>query len=80
MTAEVTLKLDDGSIYPLKGKLQMTDVTVDPHTGAVQLRAHLLGERRRLVIGTARGDSEGRRLPAVGGLEAGVGAGRLRAG
>jgi membrane fusion protein (multidrug efflux system) len=39
LTAEVTLKLDDGSTYPLKGKLQMTDVTVDPSTGAVQLRA-----------------------------------------
>jgi len=39
LTAEVSLKLDDGSIYPLKGKLQFTDVTVDPATGAVQLRA-----------------------------------------
>jgi membrane fusion protein (multidrug efflux system) len=38
-TAEVTLKLDDGSVYPLKGKLQFTDVTVDPTTGAVRLRA-----------------------------------------
>lgn len=38
LTAEVTLKLDDGSTYPLKGKLQFTDVTVDPSTGAVQLR------------------------------------------
>ncbi len=39
MTAEVSLKLDDGSVYPLKGKLQFTDVTVDPATGAVRLRA-----------------------------------------
>jgi membrane fusion protein, multidrug efflux system len=39
LTAEVSLKLDDGSTYPLKGKLQMTDVTVDPATGAVRLRA-----------------------------------------
>jgi membrane fusion protein, multidrug efflux system len=39
VTAEVSLKLDDGSTYPLKGKLQFTDVTVDPATGAVQLRA-----------------------------------------
>ncbi|MDB5734244.1 MAG: efflux transporter, family, subunit [Alphaproteobacteria bacterium] len=38
-TADVTLKLDDGSLYPLKGKLQFTDVTVDPATGAVRLRA-----------------------------------------
>jgi len=39
LTAEVSLKLDDGSVYPVKGKLQMTDVTVDPSTGAVRLRA-----------------------------------------
>ena len=38
LTAEVSLKLDDGSTYPLKGKLQFTDVTVDPATGAVRLR------------------------------------------
>jgi membrane fusion protein, multidrug efflux system len=37
--AEVTMKLDDGSDYPMKGKLQFTDVTVDPSTGAVRLRA-----------------------------------------
>ncbi len=39
LTAEVSLKLDDGSTYPLTGRLQFTDVTVDPATGAVQLRA-----------------------------------------
>jgi membrane fusion protein (multidrug efflux system) len=39
LTANVSLKLDDGSPYPLTGKLQFTDVTVDPATGAVQLRA-----------------------------------------
>ncbi len=39
LTARVTLKLDDGSTYPLEGKLQFTDVTVDPSTGAVRLRA-----------------------------------------
>jgi RND family efflux transporter MFP subunit len=39
LTAEVSLRLDDGSAYPLKGKLQFTDVTVDPSTGAVNLRA-----------------------------------------
>jgi membrane fusion protein (multidrug efflux system) len=39
LTAEVSLKLDDGSSYPMKGRLQFTDVTVDPATGAVQLRA-----------------------------------------
>jgi RND family efflux transporter MFP subunit len=39
LIAKVTLKLDDGSTYPLEGKLQFTDVTVDPSTGAVRLRA-----------------------------------------
>ncbi len=39
LTARVSLKLDDGSTYPQEGKLQFTDVTVDPSTGAVRLRA-----------------------------------------
>jgi len=39
LSAEVTLTLDDGTVYPLKGKLQFTDVTVDPTTGTVRLRA-----------------------------------------
>jgi membrane fusion protein (multidrug efflux system) len=39
MTARVTLKLDDGSDYAQEGKLQMTDVVVDPSTGTVRLRA-----------------------------------------
>jgi len=36
---DVTLKLDDGSIYAHKGKLEMTDILVDPSTGSVRLRA-----------------------------------------
>ncbi len=35
----VRLKLEDGSDYPLPGVLQFTDVTVDPSTGTVDLRA-----------------------------------------
>ncbi len=38
-TADVELILDDGSAYPLKGKLQFADVTVDEATGTVTLRA-----------------------------------------
>ena len=38
-SARVTLKLEDGSDYAHEGKLQFTDVTVDPNTGAVRLRA-----------------------------------------
>jgi membrane fusion protein (multidrug efflux system) len=37
--ARVTLTLEDGSQYPLAGKLQFTGTTVDPGTGAVTLRA-----------------------------------------
>ncbi len=38
-STEVSLKLEDGSDYPLKGKLQFTDITVDQTTGTVMLRA-----------------------------------------
>jgi membrane fusion protein (multidrug efflux system) len=38
-TAEAHLTLDDGTSYPLAGRLQLTDVTVDPTTDAVTLRA-----------------------------------------
>jgi membrane fusion protein (multidrug efflux system) len=38
-TATVKLVLEDGSTYGQEGKLQFTDVTVDPSTGAVRLRA-----------------------------------------
>jgi membrane fusion protein (multidrug efflux system) len=35
----VRLKLEDGGDYPLDGQLQFTDITVDPGTGAVAIRA-----------------------------------------
>jgi membrane fusion protein (multidrug efflux system) len=35
----IKLKLDDGTDYPLEGKLELTDVTVDQTTGSVTLRA-----------------------------------------
>jgi len=37
--AKVSLILEDGSAYPLEGKLIFSDVTVDPTTGMVTLRA-----------------------------------------
>src|SRR3954467_7573823 len=37
--AQVSLILEDGRVYPEKGKLQFTDVTVDQSTGSVTLRA-----------------------------------------
>jgi len=39
LAAKVSLKLGDGSDYPLEGKLQFTDVTVSQATGTVLLRA-----------------------------------------
>ncbi len=38
-TAAVKLTLDDGSTYSQQGTLQFSDVTVDPSTGSVTLRA-----------------------------------------
>ncbi len=37
--AKVTLTLEDGNLYPLAGKLQFTDITVNQSTGTVTLRA-----------------------------------------
>ncbi len=39
VVAKVSLLLEDGTRYPLEGTLQFTDVTVDPGTGSVTLRA-----------------------------------------
>ncbi|HWA31281.1 MAG TPA: efflux RND transporter periplasmic adaptor subunit [Rhizomicrobium sp.] len=38
-SARATLTLDNGTEYPLAGTLQFSEVTVDPTTGAVTLRA-----------------------------------------
>jgi membrane fusion protein (multidrug efflux system) len=37
--AKVTLLLEDGTQYPESGTLQFTDITVDPSTGSVTVRA-----------------------------------------
>jgi len=37
--AKVVLKLEDGSVYPLDGKLEFSEVSVDSGTGSVTLRA-----------------------------------------
>ena len=50
--AQVQLILEDGSIYPEKGRLQFTDLAVDPNTGAVALRAEFPNPRRELLPGT----------------------------
>lgn len=47
----ISLTLEDGTRYPLAGKLQFTDVTVDPGTGAVTLRAIFPNPQRLLLPG-----------------------------
>ena len=50
--AKVELVLEDGSLYPEKGRLQFTDLAVDPNSGAVLLRAEFPNPRRELLPGT----------------------------
>jgi membrane fusion protein (multidrug efflux system) len=47
----VRLKLEDGSSYPYQGRLQFTDVTVNPATGAVTLRALFPNPQNLLLPG-----------------------------
>ncbi len=49
--ARVKLVLEDGREYPLPGTLQFTDVTVDPSTGSVALRALFPNPKRDLLPG-----------------------------
>jgi membrane fusion protein, multidrug efflux system len=48
---KVTLILEDGTPYPLEGTLQFRDVTVDPTTGSVILRAIFPNPRGLLLAG-----------------------------
>jgi len=49
--AKVTLILEDGRPYPLPGKLQFSDVTVDQSTGSVTIRATFPNPNRVLLAG-----------------------------
>jgi membrane fusion protein (multidrug efflux system) len=49
--ARVTLTLEDGSRYQQEGKLQFSEVTVDPGTGSVTLRAVFPNPDHRLLPG-----------------------------
>ncbi len=51
LTARARLLLEDGSAYPLDGRLQFTDVTVDPASGAVKLRALFANPKGTLLPG-----------------------------
>jgi membrane fusion protein (multidrug efflux system) len=48
----VELILEDGSIYGQPGKLQFSDLAVDPNTGSIQLRAEFPNPKRELLPGT----------------------------
>jgi membrane fusion protein (multidrug efflux system) len=57
--AKVTLLLDDGTTYPQPGKLLFSDVTVDPTSGMVTLRAEFPNPDHLLLPGMfARGELE----------------------
>jgi membrane fusion protein, multidrug efflux system len=49
--AEVALTLEDGSGYAERGRLQFAEVSVDPGTGSVVLRAEFPNPRRELLPG-----------------------------
>src|ERR1700676_1734952 len=49
--AKVTLALEDGTQYALPGSLQFTDITVDPGTGSVTVRAIFPNPRFVLLPG-----------------------------
>ncbi len=49
--AVARLILEDGSLYPLEGKLQFSDVTVNESTGAITLRAIFPNPKHELLPG-----------------------------
>lgn len=50
-SARVDVVLEDGSVYPLPGKLLFADQSVDPTTGQILLRAELPNPQLRLLPG-----------------------------
>jgi len=50
-STNVSLKLEDGSQYPLQGQLQFAEVTVDASTGSVVLRAEFANPQQLLLPG-----------------------------
>lgn len=49
--ARVRLRLEDGSVYPVEGRLQFADVSVDPTTGTQTIRAVFPNPRALLLPG-----------------------------
>jgi len=50
-STKVEIVLEDGSSYPLAGKLLFSDLAVDPDTGAVNLRAEIPNPKKELLPG-----------------------------
>ena len=50
-SAQVKVLLDDGSVYPLPGRLMFADIAVDPGTGQVTLRAEVPNPKGELLPG-----------------------------
>lgn len=49
--AKVSLKLEDGSQYPLEGRLEFSEVSVDEGTGSVTIRAVFPNPNNELLPG-----------------------------
>ncbi|MDO7925471.1 efflux RND transporter periplasmic adaptor subunit [Pseudomonas sp. KFB-139] len=49
--ARIRLQLEDGSDYPLEGRLEFSDVTVDQNTGSITLRAVFPNPQAELLPG-----------------------------
>ena len=62
--AEVRLTLEDGSVYPERGRLKVSEVSVDPSTGSVVLRAVFPNPRARAAAGHVRARARSRRARA----------------
>lgn len=61
----VSLQLEDGSTYPLKGRLLFSDLTVDPTSSQITLRAEVPNPQRLLLPGLyVRGRLEQAQVPA----------------
>ena len=50
-TRRMELVLENDSVYPLQGKLLFSDLSVDPNTGAVSLRAEFPNPKKDLLPG-----------------------------
>jgi membrane fusion protein (multidrug efflux system) len=49
--AKISIVTDDGQVYPQSGKLLFSDVSVDPSSGAITLRAEFPNPKRLLLPG-----------------------------